>query len=713
MRKRILVIAAVLLLCLGCAFAGETVTDEMAEYLAWLDQLPVESGLIYEIWDAPDLGEVATVCGFDLEPGQTVLLVPPELGGYPVSNINGWTLPESVHTVYAPESTGGIFPELGRQLTMVFYADADYMQKNYKGQMKELGMTLNEDEYALTGVYLWKTADDDYLMSQDVAYLARRQIPEELFGHRVNITMLERGGWIAYEAGSCSYYIATWNGMPVIIDAGVEEGAHEMMIPPELAEYEGVLVSIKDLGDDIRAIYVPDGLTVYLFDVPKGRQYLTLSYTQDEANGLVLTGSQKVYIDVQDYEISEPVLFAENSMPQEVLGCAVDASAVLSAENEALHYEEFISTPIDAEAERLFNTTFAYGGLLYTVDPYAKTATIVGYDLPPEQTELFVPTEIDGYTFTTLEHELVPQQIQSLWINANCGMMTWNFGDKPKNFERTNYTYEQTTENSITLLTVMKNTWDENSQWESEVQYIYADTLPETIAGNQLLLAANDYFRHRENGWEYVMLEDVSSIIAAPVPDGKTLLVPETLGGKPVDGIDLALIPPSVEIVCMKGVIGRGSVTSSQPSDRKLTTVTYTDWAGADINELGGRPAGMQEDDLMWINITTFDYSTEKFLGRPDNVVCDIDLPEEIDGRRVIFPRSLNDLAVTSGDWRYVREFNGRAVIWAYAGEDIPEELIIPDQIDGCKVYAFVSSNMPDGVSVVFDPAMQVLDYSK
>lgn len=713
MKKRILMIAAILLLCLGCAFAEETVTDEEAEYLAWLDELPVEGGLAYEIWDNPDLGKVANVYDYDLEPGQTVLFVPPELGGHPVIYIDGWTLPESVHTVYCPESTGGIFPELGRKLTMVFYGDADYMQKNYKGQMNEIGMTMDEDEYALISVYLWKTAEDDYLLSQDMAYLARRTIPQELFGHPVNITMLERGGWIAYEAGSCSYYIATWNGMPVIIDAGVEEGAHEMMIPPELAEYEGVLVSIKDLGDDIRAIYVPDGLTVYLFDVPKGREYLTLSYTQDEANGLVLTGSQKVYIDVQDYEISESVLFAENSMPQEVLGCAVDVSAVLSAENEALHYEEFISTPIDAEAERLFNTTFAYGGLLYTVDPYAKTATIVGYDLPPEQTELFVPTEIDGYTFTTLEHELVPQQIQSLWINANCGMMTWNFGDKPKNFERTNYTYEQTTENSITLLTVMKNTWDENSQWESEVQYIYTDTLPETIAGNKLLFADNPYLLRRENGWEYTVMGEEVQITAVPETQGRVLAVPDTLGGYPVDSIYLELIPETVEVVCIKGEIGMGSVIPAESSTRKLTTVTYTDWAGADVKDVGGRPARMQEDELMWIEISTFDHATGNFLHRPDNVVCDTELPQEINGRRVIFPRYLNDLAVTSGDWQYVREFDGRAVIWAYAGEERPEELTIPDQIDGCKVDAFVSSNMPEGVSVVYDPAMQVLDYSR
>ena len=711
MKKRILMIAAVLLLCLGCACAEEIWTAE--DEAEWLAQLPVESGLIYEIWNDPDLGQVAVVYGFDLEPGQTVLFVPPELGGYPVSNINGWTLPESVHTVYCPESTGGIFPELGRKLTMVFYGDADYMQKHYKGQMNEIGMTMDEDEYALISAYLWKTAEDDYLLSQDMAYLARRTIPQELFGHPVNITMLERGGWIAYEAGSCSYYIATWNGMPVIIDAGVEEGAHEMMIPPELAEYEGVLVSIKDLGDDIRAIYVPDGLTVYLFDVPKGREYLTLSYTQDEANGLVLTGSQKVYIDVQDYEISESVLFAENSMPQEVLGCAVDVSAVLSAENEALHYEEFISTPIDAEAERLFNTTFAYGGLLYTVDPYAKTATIVGYDLPPEQTELFVPTEIDGYTFTTLEHELVPQQIQSLWINANCGMRTWNFGDKPKNFERTNYTYEQTTENSITLLTVAKNTWDENSQWESEVQYIYTDTLPETIAGNKLLFADNPHLLRRENGWEYHVVGEEVQITAVPETQGRVLVVPDTLGGYPVDSIYLELIPETVEVVCIKGEIGRGGIVPNETADRRITEVTYTDWAGADVKDVGGRPSHMQEDELMWLYISTFDYATGNFLHRPDNVVCDTELPQEINGRRVIFPRYLNDLAITSGDWQYLREINGSAVIWAYVGEESPEELTVPDQIDGCKVYAFVSSNMPEGVSVVYDPAMQVLDYSR
>ena len=302
MKKIFLAIIAVLLLCLGCACAEEIWTAE--DEAEWLAQLPVENGLIYEIWDAPDLGRVAIVCGYALEPGQTVLFVPPELGGYPVSNING-TLPESVHTVYCHESSGGIFPDLGRQLTMVFYADAEYAQANHDGPMKELGITLNEDEYVLTGVFLWKTAEDDYVMTQDAAYLARRTIPQELFGHPVNIAMLEHDGRIAYEAANCSYYLAPWNGMPVILDAGAEEGAHEMIIPAELAEHEGVLVSGTALGEDVRAIYAPDGLTAYLFDVPKGREYFVLSYTQDEANGLVLTNSQKAYIDTQDYEIRE------------------------------------------------------------------------------------------------------------------------------------------------------------------------------------------------------------------------------------------------------------------------------------------------------------------------------------------------------------------------------------------------------------------------
>ena len=129
--------------------------------------------------------------------------------------------------------------------------------------------------------------------------------------------------------------------------------------------------------------------------------------------------------------------------------------------------------------------------------------------------------------------------------------------------------------------------------------------------------------------------------------------------------------------------------------------------------ELGGRPSHMQQDELMWIYISTFDYARGNFLQRPYNVVCAAELPQEINGRRVIFPRYLNDLAVTSGDWQYVREHDGSAVIWAYAGESIPEEVTIPGQIDGCRVYAFVSSNMPEGASVVYDPAMQVLDYSR
>ena len=719
MKKRFLVIAAILLMCVGCAFAEETVSDEMAEYLAWLDELPVEGGLAYEIWDDPELGQAGGIYDYDLEPGQTVLFIPPELAGYPVSYIDGWTLPESVHTVYCPESTGGIFPELGRKLNMVFYGDADYMQKNYKEQMDEFGMTMNEDEYALISVYLWITDEYEYTRSQDVAYLARSAIPQELFGHPVNITMLERRSMIAYEAGSCSYYIAKWNGMPVIIDAGVEEGAHEMFIPAELAQHEGVLVSGQALGDDIRAIYVPDGLTAYLFDVPKGREYFVLSYTQDEANGLVLTNSQKAYIDTQDYEIRESVLFEGSSMPQELFGCRIDAFAVTDAAAatdetpEVLHYQEMLSSVTDEALEALFGVEFTYGGMIYTVDPYAKTATIVGYELAEGQTELFVPAQVDGYAFTVLEHELVPQQIQSLWVSADCGMMTWNFGEKPVNHERMHYLYEQTSEDSITLLNVMKDMWDANSVWTQEDQTVYTDTLPETIAGNKLLFADNPNLLRRENGWEYHVVGEEVQITAVPETQGRVLVVPDTLGGYPVDGIYLELIPEAVEVVCIKGEIGRGGIVPNETADRRITEVIYTDWAGADVKDVGGRPSRMQEDELMWLYISTFDYATGNFLHRPDNVVCDAELPQEINGRRVIFPRWLNDLAVTSGDWQYVREFDGSAVIWAYVGESIPEEVTIPGKIDGCRVDAFVSSNMPEGANVVYDPAMQVLDYSR
>ena len=57
-------------------------------------------------------------------------------------------------------------------------------------------------------------------------------------------------------------------------------------------------------------------------------------------------------------------------------------------------------------------TVYTHGELLYTRDDAQQTATIVGYELAERQTELFIPTAIEGYTVDTFVIANFPEKLQ-------------------------------------------------------------------------------------------------------------------------------------------------------------------------------------------------------------------------------------------------------------------------------------------------------------
>lgn len=138
------------------------------------------------------------------------------------------------------------------------------------------------------------------------------------------------------------------------------------------------------------------------------------------------------------------------------------------------------------------------------------------------------------------------------------------------------------------------------------------------------------------DGWTYRAFVDKDGRKTANIvdfsiqTDNDSMVIPSTLDGYWVTGIELESIPASVQTVFMQED-GSSSwiITNSKPSKRKLTAVYYTDWEGA------GRPAGMQQDELMWTRVITMDFADG--VPRGSRVQMDA-LPTEIDGKKFIPP---------------------------------------------------------------------------
>ncbi len=138
------------------------------------------------------------------------------------------------------------------------------------------------------------------------------------------------------------------------------------------------------------------------------------------------------------------------------------------------------------------------------------------------------------------------------------------------------------------------------------------------------------------DGWTYRASVDKDGRRTAYIEDSSiqtnsdSMVIPSTLNGYLVTGIELESIPPSVQTVFMQeDGSGSWSIINNKPSKRKLTAVYYADWEGA------GCPAEMQKDELMWVSVVTMDFAD----GVPRGGRVQIEqLPTEIDGRKFIPP---------------------------------------------------------------------------
>ncbi len=715
-------------------------------------------------------GGRAEIVDIRLAEGQNYVFIPLFWNDM-VVYVEGETIPEQVEVVYTPWGTGIINPAEGRTLTEVFYvSDAEARQYS---EVKDL----QPGDIALMQIRRFRTENGelveegssyaaDHRIEPGIPYVKAEDFPKELDGHRVNATALGTGAF-AELVGECWY--KDQFGNPAIVDAQLPEGANELVIPADFVKNQFVWVYLDNLDEDLRTFYIPYGVygqLTMLENLPRGVAYCKMVYADyamvqaDPALSLAFPDMGEDDYALVECQVEMPYDNQENiwsvrvgfdpaTLPTELRGHKLLLHPVLNEGVELLDYQRLYRADLDAEMADWFGlpaeeevvvtasesdgTVYTHDGLLYTRDEAQQTAAIVGYDLAEGQTELFVPTAIEGYTVASIEYELVPLQIEKLWVNVNTGKTIWNFGDKPTNHERLAYNYTQTEEGSIALDNITLESWDGDGNMDSQQQFIDANAVPETIAGNAVFFDVTAQGAIEEgtfvtaDGWEYRAFvhsdgRKTADIVDYPRQDwGDTMIIPATLDGYVPSGIAIEIIPPSVDTVIARGDGSTSPIISNTPSNRVFKQITYTDWKGAGQSAMVNRPAEMQEDELLWTRSLVTDFATGKTLPELHNIICDADLPAEINGQRVIFPTYSLDFAITSGDWRYIRylveedgEKDKRAMIWEYVGEKETGKVKLPTEIDGYRVEAFVIDNLPEKLQIAYDPQWQrIVEYDE
>lgn len=689
-------------------------------------------------------GGRAEIVAFHPAQGQNWVFVPEYWNGLPVF-VEGETVPEGIDVVYTPWGGGIIPPAEGRTLTEVFYVSDSDARAYYSDQVKDI----RDGDIVLMEVEKYTTQHGECTQVRP-AYLEAENALQEVDGRRVNTTALWDGVF-AWLTGECRHHAGY--GCITVVGAEGVENARDLVIPADFADEPVVMLWMDSFDRNMRTVYVPYGLQLQLEQETDGLQRGTayaLMYYADHAMVMADPALRNVFPDMgeEDFVLVESqvalvnddqgsvwtmrVGFPSESLPQELRGHALHVHPEYNTGVEIIDFDRLYRGELDAEMADWFGlpeekavltqaapdeNVYAYGELRYMKDHAQQTVSIVGYELAKGQSELFVPSRIDGYSVASIEYEHVPLQIKTLWIGAECGKTILNYGEKPRLHERLTYVYRQTDESSITLDHVTLDSWDQDGNLNSTRQFFDPEIIPDQIAGNTVLFDVTTQGDMTDgpfttDGWKYYLTirytgQAFAHIMDVPQQDwGDTLMLPPVLDGYPVMNIEFEAIPKSVERIILKGNGALSPVGYTDPRDRKLEIVYYTDWEGAaDVPFWAGRPEEMQEDDLIWIRAYVHDYASGETVRGVEGTIRADKLPGEIDGYPVIYPKIPDGFLFVSGEWGYtledVRDRGTEAVIRAYYGEEQGRTFVLPTELDGYMVAAVEETALSDVVEVV------------
>lgn len=347
---------------------------------------------------------------------------------------------------------------------------------------------------------------------------------------------------------------------------------------------------------------------------------------------------------------------------------------------------------------------------------------IMDYNLAEDQTELFIPMQIEGRRVEGFNVETLPASVKTVYTPVNRGWEGWIDGER----ELTMIQYADQDwvmgeewfskylgdmgEDDYALIWANVCSWKNGEMREKEAPDFYAEQLPAELNGHkvhfEMLNNGNVIFTSGE--WQYKLetYDDrfKAEIVASTMAEGITeLVIPQQIDGYPVQRFDLAAVPASVEVLYKD----RDVWFDNDKSGRSITMISYADFEYIQQNEwYYERVQEMTENDLALTDANIYTFSADGYNSKSTYAYA-ADLPTELLGKKCLNAMDMSCVWYTSGQWIYAYSNNEKdsVVIKDVTGVEGQTTLFVPSTIEDVPVSQ-ISNTIADkyGITLFVAP---------
>lgn len=694
------IIFCLLMLALACCSLGA---------LAESPALLTDQGFDYYFAEDAELGLPlgATVVGYHLEEGQTLVYVPQELGGMPVNIVETTNLPASVEVVVVPGNAYFYYPEDGRELRWLYYMDYNEVQNNEYARALLPGV--QPGGYALTNAYRCGTSTGSQWATTWLLNSAE-ELPAVVQGAEYDHSLL----WFRGETDELIYATSAGYSMSQVVDYRLPEGQTYVFFPPELGGYELGAMNFDKLPASVRTVY--SALAV--------------------ADSLVLNGRPEMYASI--YDISEG----------KKLITVTDVYRVW-AEGDAIQKEPWY-IPAEDLPQTLNGYTvkakmFLAGNCVCYPSDYGPDLLMLGAQLPEGANELILSTAARSYPGIFFDGAYLGDDIRVIYIPY--GMQGY-LSDVPVGREYCMVFYADYAMamadpalkaqfghmgESDFVLIESKAVYkapddDQGSSDQQETRLMFtAGTLPEAVQGHKLhttLVEATATADNTEevkvysyqamasggnaeneklmnttfarDGVQYQLnpYTNEATIVGYDLAEGQTeLFIPPDYDGYTITAVYLQSVPAQVEKIWHSETCPATFTSELQnPTNRELMAYEY---------------AVEAEDSIMLKSVLAYSWDANGTVtGDFQDIVANT-LPEKIAGWNVTVTQTTDSghhVVFASGEWEYylLERDDGIFANITKCPENPGKWLILPEELDGYPVSDTISIDIvPECVETV------------
>lgn len=328
---------------------------------------------------------------------------------------------------------------------------------------------------------------------------------------------------------------------------------------------------------------------------------------------------------------------------------------------------------------------------------------IMDYNLAEDQTELFIPMQIEGRRVEGFNVETLPASVKTIYMPANRGWEGWINGDRELNMIQyadrewilgedwySKYLGDMG-EDDYALIWANVCSWKNGEMREKEAPAFYAEQLPAELNGHkvrfEMLNDRNVIYTSGE--WQYKLNtydeRFKAEIIGSTIAEGITeLVIPQQIDGYPVQRFDLAAVPASVQVLYKD----RDVWFDNDKSGRTITMLSYADFEYIQKNDwYYERVPEMTENDLALTDANVYTFGSDGYNSNSTYVYA-ADLPTELLGKKCLCALSVGDVWRTSGQWTYAYSNNemDSISIKDVTGVEGQTTLFVPSTIEGVQV---------------------------